>query len=167
MIETLLGGVFGGALRLVPEVLKFLDRGNDRKHELAMLARHIELDKMRGEQALALARVEADQARETFDGEAFLAAIKSQFQPSGVPWVDAMSAFIRPFLTIYWCVGLYSVALLAQFVLLKERLETAGNDAAVWAAVVGLWGPDEKAIVGSMFAFWFADRALRSRWAKR
>lgn len=161
MIETLLGGVFGGALRLVPEVLKFLDRGNDRKHELAMLARHIELDKMRGEQALALARVEADQARETFDGEAFLAAIKSQFQPSGVPWVDALSAFIRPFLTLYWCVVLYTAALWAQFVTLKA----GGADNA--AAIIALWGPDEKAIAGTMFAFWFADRALRSRWARR
>ena len=36
MMETLLGGVFGGLLRLAPEALKFFDQKNERKHELAM-----------------------------------------------------------------------------------------------------------------------------------
>ena len=38
MIETLLGGLLGGAFRLAPEVLKWLDRKGERGHELAMLA---------------------------------------------------------------------------------------------------------------------------------
>ena len=36
MIETLLGGLLGGAFRLAPEVLKWLDRKGERSHELAM-----------------------------------------------------------------------------------------------------------------------------------
>ena len=32
MIETLLGGLLGGAFRLAPEVLKWLDRKGERSH---------------------------------------------------------------------------------------------------------------------------------------
>ena len=31
--ESLLGGIFGGLLRLAPEVMKFFDRKNEREHE--------------------------------------------------------------------------------------------------------------------------------------
>ncbi len=34
----LLGSIFGGLFRLAPEVLKFLDKGNERKHELSMFS---------------------------------------------------------------------------------------------------------------------------------
>lgn len=160
MIETLFGGIFGGVLRLAPEVLKFMDRGGERKHELAMLGKQIELDKLRGEQALALARADAEEARETFDGQALLAALQGQFKPTGIPWVDALSSVIRPVLTIYWCIFLYSAYLWAAWSQLKAGgLETG-------AAIVALWGPDEKALVGAIFAFWFADRSLRKRFAK-
>ena len=37
MIETLLGGLLGGAFRLAPEILKWLDRKGERGHERAML----------------------------------------------------------------------------------------------------------------------------------
>jgi hypothetical protein len=36
MIEALLGGLLGGAFRLAPELLKWLDRKGERGHELAM-----------------------------------------------------------------------------------------------------------------------------------
>jgi len=32
----LLGSIFGGLFRLAPEVLKFLDKKNERQHELNM-----------------------------------------------------------------------------------------------------------------------------------
>ena len=37
MLETLMGGVFGGVLRLAPEVIKFFDAKNERGHELRMV----------------------------------------------------------------------------------------------------------------------------------
>ena len=40
MFEMLSGGIFGsllgGVFRLAPEMLKFFDKANERKHELAM-----------------------------------------------------------------------------------------------------------------------------------
>jgi hypothetical protein len=52
MIETLLGGLLGGAFRLAPEVLKWLDRRGERGHELAMQDKALEFEKLRGAQRM-------------------------------------------------------------------------------------------------------------------
>ena len=54
MIETLLGGLLGGAFRLAPEILKWLDRKGERSHELAMQDKALEFEKLR---ALAMRRL--------------------------------------------------------------------------------------------------------------
>jgi hypothetical protein len=53
MIETLLGGLLGGAFRLAPEILKWLDRKGERGHELAMQDKALEFEKLRGAQRMA------------------------------------------------------------------------------------------------------------------
>ena len=53
MIETLLGGLLGGAFRLAPEILKWLDRKGERSHELAMQDKALEFEKLRGTQRMA------------------------------------------------------------------------------------------------------------------
>ena len=55
MIETLLGGLLGGAFRLAPEILKWLDRKGERGHELAMQDKALEFEKIRGAQRMAAA----------------------------------------------------------------------------------------------------------------
>ena len=52
MIETLLGGLLGGAFRLAPELLKWLDRKGERGHELAMQDKALEFEKLRGAQRM-------------------------------------------------------------------------------------------------------------------
>ncbi len=42
MIETLLGGLLGGAFCLAPELLKWLDRKGERGHELSMQDKALE-----------------------------------------------------------------------------------------------------------------------------
>ena len=53
MIETLLGGLLGGLFRLAPEVLKWIDRAGERRHELAMQDKALEFEKLRGAQRMA------------------------------------------------------------------------------------------------------------------
>jgi hypothetical protein len=43
MIETLLGGLLGGAFRLAPELLKWLDRQGERRHESTMQDKALEV----------------------------------------------------------------------------------------------------------------------------
>ena len=52
MIETLLGGLLGGVFRIVPEVLKWMDSKNERKHELDMQDKQLEFQKLAGTQKM-------------------------------------------------------------------------------------------------------------------
>lgn len=155
ILETLAGGALGFIGRLAPEILKFVDRKDERKHELSRLDKELAADRQRAE--LNIRALEPADAAATNAGEiALLAeALRAQAAPTGVRWVDALNAFVRPFLTLYWCVVLYSVVIAARFHLLTK----AGTPAT--EAVVTLWGPAEAALVASMMAYWFADRSLR------
>lgn len=155
MIETLLGTLFGGAFRLAPEILKWIDRKDERKHELAMFDKQLEADRLHAESGERLAAIEAGKAVDVAELQALIAGAKAQAVRTGIKWVDAVNSLMRPALTFYWCVILYTVALAAQYMALTSGGLTNTD------AILALWGPQEKAIVASMFAFWFMDRTLR------
>lgn len=101
MIETLLGGLLGGAFRLAPEILKWLDRKGERGHELAMQDKALEFEKLRGAQRMAEIGASADAAWNTGAIDALREAVAAQGQRSGVRWADALSISVRPVIT-YW-----------------------------------------------------------------
>jgi hypothetical protein len=45
----LLGSIFGGLFRLAPEVLKYLDKDNEREHEFNMFRLQTDLEKTKGQ----------------------------------------------------------------------------------------------------------------------
>lgn len=90
MIETLLGGLLGGAFRLAPEVLKWLDRKGERGHELAMQDKAIEFEKLRGAQRMSEIGAAADLAWSTGALDALKESVHAQGQRSGVRWADAL-----------------------------------------------------------------------------
>ena len=53
MIETLLGGLLGEALRLAPEILKWLDRKGERGHDVARQDKALEFEMLRGDDRMA------------------------------------------------------------------------------------------------------------------
>ena len=114
MIETLLGGLLGGAFRLAPEFLKWLDRRGERGHELAMQDKALEFEKIRGAQRMSEIGAGADAAWNTGAIEAFKEAVAGQGRPSGVRWADALSSSVRPVIT-YWFMALYCAAKTAAF----------------------------------------------------
>lgn len=155
MLE-LLSLLGGGLLRLAPEVLKWIDRKDERAHERAMFDKNLEADKLRGEQAQKLAETHVAGQLSIEDVRAMAAGVQAQAASSGIPWVDAINSLMRPALTFYWCIVLYTVALGCQYLALL-----AGGKPPV-EAVLSLWGAPERAIVMSMISFWFVDRALRN-----
>ena len=150
MIE-LLGGLFGGLFRLAPEVLKFVDRKDERKHELSMLDKNIEADKLKMQQQLDLGQ----QQITIQEIAGIVEGVKVQGEKSGVKWIDGINSLMRPILTFWWCIVLYTGAIVAQYVAIVQ----AGT--AYLPAIVEIFGPTEKAIAMSIISFWFVDRALR------
>ncbi|MDD2742316.1 MAG: hypothetical protein PHV02_08585 [Rhodocyclaceae bacterium] len=158
MIESLVGSLFGGLFRLAPEVLKWADRKDERKHELSMFDKQLDADKLKGDQALLLARTQADASIGAAEIQAIIEATKAQAAQTGIKFVDAFNALMRPAITFWWVIVLYSAALTSRFAVLVQQ-EGATN----LEAIIALWGPDEKAIVASIISFWFVDRSLRKK----
>ncbi len=153
MIETLLGGLLGGAFRLAPEILKWLDRKGERGHELSMQDKAIEFEKIRGAQRMSEIGASADAAWNTGAIDAFKEAIAAQGRPTGVQWADALSSSVRPVIT-YWLMALYCAAKTVAFV-------AALNAGAGWgAAVLAAWTEADQALWAGVLNFWFLGRVF-------
>lgn len=149
MLETLLGGVFGGVLRLAPELFKIFDKKNERAHELAMLNAEMEFTKLRGEIAMrqteaAMTVAELDTMAEAFKEQSKTAANAGKI-------VSAVSALVRPFVT-YLFVFLFAAVKVASYLIALQQ----GGD---WKNVlVTLWGVDDMAVLNMILSFWFVGR---------
>lgn len=153
MIETLLGGLLGGAFRLAPELLKWLDRKGERGHELAMQDKALEFEKIRGAQRMAEIGESAEAAWNTGAIEALRDAVRTQGEKTGVAWADALSSSVRPVVT-YWFMALYCAAKTAAFT-------AAINGGALWSvAVVHAWTEADQALWAGVLNFWFLGRVF-------
>ena len=156
MIETLLGGLLGGAFRLAPELLKWLDRQGERHHELAMQDKALEFEKLRGVQRMAEIGAAGDAAFDVGAIEAMRQAIGAQGRPSGVRWADALSTSVRPVIT-YGLMGLYCAVKTAI-------VATALQTGAGWeATVLRAWSEADQALWAGVLNFWFLSRVWERR----
>ena len=153
MIETLLGGLLGGAFRLAPEILKWMDRKGERGHELAMQDKALEFEKIRGAQRMEEIGAQVDLAWNSGALDAFKEAVAGQSRLTGVGWADALSISVRPVLT-YWFMAIYCAAKTAVFVASVQ----SGQD---WtAAVTAAWTEADQALWAGVLNFWFIGRVF-------
>ena len=153
MIETLLGGLLGGAFRLAPEVLKWFDRQGERGHELAMQDKALEFEKLRGTQRMSEIGAAADGAWNTGAIETLRDAVRTQGEKTGVAWADTLSSTVRPVIT-YWFMALYCAAKTAAFV-------AAVNAGAGWGvAILHTWTEADQALWAGVLNFWFLGRVF-------
>lgn len=160
MIETLLGSLFGGFFRLAPEMLKWLDRKDERAHEIAMFDKQLEADKLKGAQAIAQINAQADANIGVAEVQAIIEATKAQAVQTGIKWVDALNALIRPLLAMQWLILLWPAVIVAGFSLAVAN----GTDPLV--ALRAAFGVDEKAMAASVASFWLVDRSLRKMFGR-
>lgn len=160
MIETLLGTLFGGVFRMAPEILKWLDRKDERAHELAMFDKQLDADKLKGDQQLAQINAQADAAIGAAEVQAIIEATKAQAVRTGIKWVDAFNAVIRPLLALQWLIVLWPAVIVAGFTLAVS----SGADPLV--ALKAAFGVDEKAMAASVASFWLVDRSLRKMFGR-
>lgn len=162
MIELLGGGVLGsllgGLFRLAPEVIKFFDKKDERKHELAMFDKQCELEKMRGAQKLEEIGAQRDMAVDIGVLDAFKSAIDQQTEmtKSASTWVANLSASVRPVMT-YYLLALYGIAKLAAILLAYF----AGQP--MLEVLKASWGVDDMALLSGVINYWILDRTLAKR----
>ena len=147
----LLGSIFGGLFRLAPEVLKFLDKKNERQHELSMFQLQTDLEKMRGE--FKMEEKYVDYSIQQMD------TIKAAFQEQAetakaAGWfVAAISALVRPGIT--WALFFMYAAVKAA------ALVIAFKTGAAWTEVVTrCWDEDDFGLFTMVISFWFVGRSI-------
>lgn len=163
---TIISGIFGGILRLVPEFIKMWNKKEDNKQELALMEKTFQLDKQRAELHITEIKEEGKIAIDDKALSALMESIKGQNEQLGytgkpvVDWFIAlanlMSKLVRPIITIQWVVFLYpTVIFLNAYNFAKTGVP--------WATAVPLvFGEQEKAICLFILDFWFIGRVLDS-----
>jgi hypothetical protein len=162
MIELLGGGVLGsllgGLFRLAPEIIKFLDKKDERGHELAMFDRQCQLEKERGAQKLQEIGAQRDAANDVGVLAALKSAIDQQTEmvKAAGGRVAALSASVRPVVT-YW--------ILFQWSFIHAWLAWSAYQSGLPPMDVfkTMMTPDFAALVSGTLNYWFLDRTLKQR----
>ena len=145
-VLALLGSGLGGAMRLIPELLKGKAETKNREHDYRMAELQLKIAQEHGVAGLA-----------TIQAQALSQAIQGQSQITGVRWVDAVSSTVRPFVT-YWWMLLFTIYKVCA-ILVAWQATTSLADFADQ-----IWTENDWAILSTILGFWFVDRAIiRSR----
>lgn len=153
-----LGSILGGVFRLAPEVLKWLDKKNERQHELAMFNRQCDLEAQRGAQKLQEIGAQHGMAVDAGVLDAFKSALDQQTDmvKKAGGWVASLSASVRPVVT-YWVLFIWSFVHIwfawnawLQGMPPVEVFKTAMSS-------------DFAALVAGTINYWFMDRTLAKR----
>lgn len=149
VVESLLGGIFGGLLRIAPEFMKLWDRKAEREHEFRMAG--LEMQIVEKKLDFGMRQTEAAVGVATLDaiGEALKG--QSEMAKAGGQLVAAISALVRPLVT-YWFTALYS---LHKIALMFVAYEQNGD----WKQVfITTWTDQDWAIFSMILGFWFIGR---------
>ena len=140
LLITILGSLGGTLTRLLPEIIKFVNKYIDNKHELAMLEKTNEIEKLKIDSKIEMIdKVPQD----TFVSSAFNIESKSKK-------MDIVNALVRPY-TTYILLTLYCAIKIIYFILNPT------------AALTVLWSPEDMAMLSGILSFWFLGRVLDKR----
>jgi hypothetical protein len=154
MIETLFGGLLGGVFRLAPEVLKFFDRANERKHEAQMLELQIQHAKIQADHHVKV----AEYTLEAAELDAMGVALEEQGRTARAAGkiIAALSALVRPAVTYAFVIAYF----LVKFAAFGLAMDQDGN----WREVLlSIWNQDDMAMLSLILTFWFVGRVMDRR----
>lgn len=153
----LLGSVFGGLFRLAPEVLKWLDRKDERSHELRMFSLQTDLEKMRGEYKMEEKYVDFSKANIDAIGQAFKQ--QAEADKKAYKWVASISALVRPGIT--WLLfGLYTAVKIVTI------MYAVNSGMPALTIMQEVWTADDFSMLMMILTFWFLGRSLEKRESK-
>jgi hypothetical protein len=153
MIE-LLSLLGGGIFRLLTEVLNLFKAKSEAEHELKMTQLQLDADKARAALQLDIIHANNEAQINQADLQALSSALEGQNKSSGIKWVDALSSSVRPVLTYWWCLVLYTVS--KGFLLYAAYTPNTALSALAPLVLTEF----DYSIVSSMISFWFVDRAI-------
>lgn len=159
MLITLLGSIIGFLASSVPSILDFFKEKSDKKHELMILEKQIEMQKLLGTQRLDEIEVQGQNAQTE---EAYQFANRS----TGIRWIEALQSSVRPIITYsFFAIFCYiKIALIAWlfYVYIKDIYHFS-----FYEYVSMVWDDESKAIFATVISFWFGSRESLKRFLKK
>lgn len=144
---TLLGSLIGFLGSAFPEFLKLWREGKDRDHELAILDRQMEMQKLGHTQRLEEIQIQADVAETQ-------AMYSYANRPTGIAWVEALQASVRPVIT-YAFFAVFAVIKVATLIALLS-----GDGVHLLDALRLVWDEEAQALFAAVMSFWFGSRQI-------
>lgn len=146
-----IGSLFGGLFRLAPEILKFMDRKNERNHELSMFKLQTDLEKVKGDYKMeeryadfSIAQMKAIEAANETDAKVAANSYK---------WVSAAIGLVRPSIT--YIIFLFYIVVKATFIINGFHMGLP------WGEIVSqTWTQDDFMILTMVLTFWFIGRSV-------
>lgn len=144
---TLLGSLLGLIGSAFPELIKLFRDTQDRKHELAVLDRQMEVQKLGQSQRLEEIQIQADVS----ESQALYGYAN---RPTGMPWVEALQASVRPVLT-------YAFFLVFTVVKVTSLLAMSQADGMSFSVAIHvIWDDETQALFAAVMSFWFGSRQI-------
>lgn len=130
---------------IVPRILDIFSDWRDKKHELAILDRQVELQKLGHIQRMEEIKVLAD-VQESHDLLVHDASLDTDSR-----FISALRASVRPVLT-YLFFGLFCGVKIA-FIVQSAKIGASASD-----ILISAWDEDTSALFSAVIAFWFGRR---------
>lgn len=146
-MTTLFASLLGFVASLFPELIKLWREDKDRQHELAILDRQMEQQRQGHNQRLEEIRVVGDIAESQ-------AIYNFASHPTGVKWVEALQASVRPVIT-------YAFFLVFAVVKVSALRSLAADGLGVAEALQTIWDVETQALFAAVMGFWFGSRQIQ------
>ena len=144
---TLFGSLLGFLSAAFPDFLKLFQDHQDRKHELKILELQLEQQAQGHSQRLEEIQISADIAESN-------ALYKHASRPSGIAWVEALRASVRPIVT-------FSFFLLFAFIKIASLSALLSSGYSITDGLIAIWDVETQALFAAVMSFWFGQRALQ------
>jgi hypothetical protein len=140
---SLLGSVLGFGTSFLPKVMDFFQDKQDKAHELNMMDKQLENQKVLGAQKLQMTHVEAD-----IDETKALLKHDSALQKRSSQWIVDLAASVRPVMTYL---------LFIEFIMLTFLLAFGYIDNDMYSLI---WSSEIMAVWSAIVSFWFGARTM-------
>lgn len=155
MLLTLLSAIFGGALRLAPELLKFLGQKDQDAHELAMQDKQYLFLQLQGKLAIdeAVAQGNITIQQQQIQAIQALNQVQANMAIASGKFVAGLNSLVRPLVTFY-IFGLWGAHEMASLV---YAYHLSGDSVQ---ALMNTWTADDAAMLSMIASFYFVGRAV-------
>ena len=155
ILESAIGGLFGAITPIFTKWLDNKEKVKEREHEFKMTELQLQIDEARSKLKIDELYAQGNIDEINAQWKALLETAQSQANmKSGIGWIDGLNTLIRPLLTFWWCIVLYTVY---KAMLIKIALSTNVDFLTLATTIVTDF---DGAVISAIIGFWFVNRQL-------